>query len=378
MRQKVVWFILGVLIGSLFFVSAYPSESTIQYTAPAVQKLQDKNYTTLLLYSPNGLPIKVDDVQKTVQEFVLKSAPNTKWHAYAVPDLPKDAVLAGYGIKVTKDGRVSVLILASREGTSIHQVKVQNELLEWSKKAPKFMPDVIPKEKIGVPKGWEVKTVDSSGNVRTYTGESSPYWHNFGRQELRFDDPPYGKLYAQFYMWGLWDDGNPTEERFLCTKDENGHGTYRVTPGAAIGGDYGNYFTNDIKITHDWGVEPALNGRLGDVEPVGVINKYETLTITIGPVSYPLATGGYKVYGDAIDPQAVWDFDIPYNGDASHHAIGFMPSSEGVMKESVLHDGSWHSVIKVKLWAKFRHKTIAGIIKSHESWATLTWRVKVG
>ncbi|ANF21824.1 hypothetical protein [Thermococcus piezophilus] len=378
MRQKVVWFILGVLVGGLFVVSTYLSNGNIQYVAPAVQKIPGNNYTTLLLYSPNGLPLNVKNVQKAVQQFVVKNAPKAKWHAYAVPELPSDAVLSGYGIKVTKDGRVNVLILATRKGAFIQPTEVQNELMEWSKTAPKFMPDVIPWEKIGVPEGWKAKSVDSNGNVRAYTGESSPYWHNFGRQELRYDDPPYGKLYAQFYIWGLWNDGNPTEERFLCTTDENGHGTYRVTPGVEIGGNYGNYFTNDIKITHDWGVDPTLNGRLGIMKPVGIINKHETLTITIGPVLYPLAIGGYKVYGDAIDPQEVWDFDIPYNEDASHHTIGFMPSSEGVVKESVLHDGSWHSVINVKLWAKFRHKTIIGIIDSHEIWAAVTWIVKVG
>ena len=78
---------------SLFVVSAYPTGNNVQYATPAVQKLPGKDYTTLLLYTPNGLPLDVKEVQKTVQEFVLKSAPNAKWHAYALPELPKDAVL---------------------------------------------------------------------------------------------------------------------------------------------------------------------------------------------------------------------------------------------------------------------------------------------
>ncbi|ASJ11079.1 hypothetical protein A3L12_07085 [Thermococcus sp. P6] len=378
MRQKVVWFLIALLAGSVFFVSAHPSEGNIQYTSPEVHKLRGENYAALLLSTPNGLPLNIEETMKTVQEFLLKSSPNAKWHAYAVPELPKDVLLNGYGIKVTKDGRIDVLVLASRRGVVLKPVKVREELAEWGKKAPEFMPDKVPKEKVGVPEGWKVETVDSSGNVRTYTGESSPYWHNFGRLELRLDDPPYGKLYAQFYMWGLWNDNPPAEERFLCTTDENGHGTYRVTPGIAIGGNYGYYLTDDIKIIHDWGVEPGLNGRLGVVKPVGVINNYEYVTVTIGPVSYPLATEGYEVHGDAIDPLAVWDFDIVHNGESSRHSIEFMPSSEGVVKESVLHDGNWHSVIKVKLQAKFEYDMILGFIKSHTSEAALIWRVKVG
>ncbi|NJE85823.1 hypothetical protein E3E23_08315 [Thermococcus sp. CX2] len=378
MRQKVVWFILGVLVGSLFVVSAYPTTDNIQYGTPELQKIVKDNYTTYLIYSANGLPLKVEDVQKVVQEFVLEKAPKAKWHVYAVPELPSDTVLAGYGIKMTKDGRVDILILATRKSASVQPLKIQNELIEWSKTAPKFMPDVVPKEKIGVPEGWEAKSVDSEGNIRVYSSESSPYWHNFGKVELRKDDPPYGKLYAQFYMWGLWNDNDPTTETFACTRDENNRGTYWVTPGIALGDNYGDYFTDDIKITHDWGVESALQGRLTLMKPAGIINEYETVTVNVGPVSYPLAIGGYKVYGDAIDPQAVWDFSIPYNGDSSHHTIEFMPASEGEVKEAVLHDGNWHSVINVKLWAKFRHKTIIGIIDSHESWAAVTWMVKVG
>ncbi|WP_297465447.1 hypothetical protein [Thermococcus sp.] len=376
MRQKVVWFVLGVLVGSLFVVSAYPAGNDVQYAAPAVQKIPGEDYTTLLIYTPNGLPLNVENVQKAAQEFVLKSAPNAKWHAYALPELPKDAVLTGYGIKVTGDGRVDVLILAAGKGTPVQGTKIKNEMEEWGKKRPEFQEDIPLGEKIGVPEEWSVKTVNN-GNVKIYTGESSPYWHNFGRLELRYDDPPYGKLYARFYIWGLWNDGNPTEERFLCTTDENGRGTYRVTPGIAIGGNYGKYFTNDIKITHDWGIDPALHGRLGIMKPAGTINRYETLTISIGPVSYPLAIGGYKVYGDAIDPQAVWDFDIPYNEDASHHTIEFMPSSEGIVKESVLHDGSWHDVTRIKLWAKFRSVHWYTIFK-HESWTALDWYLRVG
>ena len=111
-----VWFILGVLVGSLFVVSAYPTGDNVQHVAPAVQKLPGSDYTALILYTPNGLPLNVKEVQKAVQEFVLKSAPNAKWHVYAVPELPEDAVLTGYGIKVTKDGRVDVLVLATRKG----------------------------------------------------------------------------------------------------------------------------------------------------------------------------------------------------------------------------------------------------------------------
>ena len=215
MRQKVVWFILGVLVGSLFVVSAYPTGNNVQYVAPAVQNLPGSDYTTLLLYTPNGLPLNVKEVQKVVQELVLKSAPNAKWHAYAVPELPKDAVLTGYGIKVTKDGRVDVLVLAMRKGVPVQVTSIRSKLMKWSTKKPEFQENIPLGEKIGVPEGWKVKTVDSSGNVKVYSGESEPYWKPLGHITIEQNDPPYGNIYALAYVYGLKDDNDPNWEYFM-------------------------------------------------------------------------------------------------------------------------------------------------------------------
>ncbi|WP_297439357.1 hypothetical protein [Thermococcus sp.] len=50
-----------------------------------------------------------------------------------------------------RDGRVDIVITATKKGVPIEAEKVWSELLEWDRKAPKFKPDVIPKEKICVP-----------------------------------------------------------------------------------------------------------------------------------------------------------------------------------------------------------------------------------
>ncbi|WP_297475158.1 hypothetical protein [Thermococcus sp.] len=386
MRQKVVWFILGVLVGSLFVASAYPTNGSVRYGTPAIQRIPGENYTAYLLYPKNGLPLSPQFLKQTIPKLVEKSAPNAKWHVYAAPELPKGSVITGYGIKVTRDGRVDILITATNMNNLILPDRIRGELLEWSKKAPKFKPDVIPKEKIGVPKGWEVKTVDSNGNVKVYSGESSPYWHNFGRQELRYDDPPYGKLYAEFYMWGLWNDNNPQTETFACTKDRSGHGIYRVTPGILLKrqgiSGYGNYRVRKIVITHDWGIEPALHGYLDDMGPVGIINNYQTIPINIGPISYPLAVGGYKVYGDAIDPPAMWTIDtLGTDGlytETSEHTVGIMVASSGEVQENVLHDGRWHAVVRVSLSAEFSDNERATPTGVHQEGTSLTWYVKVG
>ncbi|MDI3474755.1 MAG: hypothetical protein PWQ79_1206 [Thermococcaceae archaeon] len=388
MRQKMVWFILGVLVGSLFVVSAYPTGREVQYGVPTVQKIAGNNYTAYILYSKEGLPLDPKVLKNRVQQLVEESAPKAKWHVYAVPELPKGSFITGYGIKVTQEGRVDILITA-RSATTPTKVKVEtlrNELLEWSKKAPKFKPDVIPKGRIGVPRGWEVKTVDSNGNVKVYSGESEPYWHNFGRQELRYDDPPYGKLYAQFFMWGLWNDNNPSTETFACTKDEDGRGTYRATPGILLknsgNSDYGKYWIRKMKIIHNWRVDPALNGHLGLMGPAGIIDKHSSVTVSVGPISYPLNVGGYKIYGDDADPKAIWTVDTMGTArlytEASEHTVEVMVSSEGEVKESALHDGKWHPVVNVKLSAELSGNRNILPTDIHNIWTALTWYVKVG
>lgn len=104
MRQKMVWFLLGVLVGSLFVASAYPTNESVQYSIPAIQKITESNYTAYLLYSENSFPLDSDVLKSTVQTLVEESAPNAKWHVYAVPELPKSLVITGYGIKVTEEG----------------------------------------------------------------------------------------------------------------------------------------------------------------------------------------------------------------------------------------------------------------------------------
>ncbi|WP_297068698.1 hypothetical protein [Thermococcus sp.] len=388
MRQKVVWFVLGVLVGSLFLASAYPTGNNVQYVPPIIQRISSKDYTTLLLYTPNGLPLDVKNVQKAVQEFVLKSAPNAKWHVYAAPELPKGSVITGYGIKVTRDGRVDILITATNMNNPILPDRIRGELLEWSKKAPKFKPDVIPKEKIGVPKGWKVKTVDSNGNVKVYSGESSPYWHNFGKVEIRKVDPPYGNLYARFYMYGLWNDGDPNWETFLAGPGDGA--VYRIDPGYGLresgNGNYGYFVTYQAKIIHDWNLDSKLNPHLEIVKPViedGMFKGHSQVSVTISGT--PSLTFTTTIPDYEMDPvadmdlqRAVWLMKFNTNSRDAKYSFGTMVASSAKVKEAVLHDGNWHKIVYVSMWTKFEGCVPASICVYPETSSGVVWYVKVG
>ncbi len=394
MRQKVVWFILGVLVGSLFVVSAYPTNGKAQYSVPAIQRISGQNYTTYLLYPKNGLPLSPEFLKRTIPKLVEKSASNTKWHVYAVPELPKGSVITGYGIKVAKDGRIDILITATNRNTPILPDKIRSELLEWSKKAPKFKPDVIPKEKIGVPKGWKVKTVDSNGNVRVYSGESEPYWHDFGPVTIHYENPPYGNVYATFHVYSLWNDNDPNWEYFLVApgKDEYGRGLptdfYEIDPGYGLkvyrgDNDYGEYVTKSARILHEWDLESALNPKLISAAPINtdINHGHETIQASIGyPVlaltfTSTIPDSQMHSAADRYHPGAAWVLEFNTHSNDARESFQTNVASEGSVSQSVLHNGQWHAIVNVQFKATFQDP--AGWIVKDTS-TGVTWYVKVG
>ncbi|MBP1910866.1 hypothetical protein [Thermococcus stetteri] len=363
MQREMVWFILGVLVGSLFFVSAYPTDREIQYSAPVIQKIAGSNYTAYVLYPKNGLPLSPQFLKQTIPRLVEKSAPNAKWHVYAVPELPKGSVITGYGIKVTEDGRVDILITATGEDATIQAEKVKNELLQWSRKAPEFKPDIVPKEKIGVPKGWEVKTVDSNGNVRVYSGESSPYWHEIGSSTIHNECPPAGNVYARTYFYQLENDNDPQRNYFLAASGPNGEGVYEIDPGYGLwyngNHKYDTYHTDTAKIINKWGLDSSIDPLLEVIKPVNTIYGHTTTTVTIGYspfISFTVTVPDSKMtpVADRSTQTATWILDFDSDSNDAKFTFGTMVASEGSVGQAEFHDGNWHDIVDITLWARFR------------------------
>ncbi len=392
MRQKVVWFILGVLVGSLFVASAYPTNGSVRYGTPAIQRIPGENYTAYLLYPKNGLPLSPQFLKQTIPKLVEKSAPNAKWHVYAAPELPKGSVITGYGIKVTRDGRVDILITATNMNNPILPDRIRGELLEWSKKAPKFKPDVIPKEKIGVPKGWKVKTVDSNGNVKVYSGESSPYWKPLGDVTIRVNDAPYGNIYALATVYGLKDDNNPNREYFLVAppKSAPAEGRYEIDPGYGLkevegNTNYGDYVTYSAKIIHNWNIDPSLNPELMIADPVRHQNGHTTVQITFGypipAVTFTSTIPNFEML-PAVDRStqiATWLLKFDTNSLDAKYSFKTDVASETSVSQSVLHNGQWHAIVNVKFQAAFREAgDVLDLWGTHTTWGAVTFYVKVG
>lgn len=155
-----------------------------------MRHIREQTIPAYLFYSKSSLPIDKDSLVKKIDALLDTTAPNAKWHTYALPDLSKDVVLVGYGIKVTKDGRTESYILATRKNF-LPQKNPRTELLKWAEKKPNFA-GKISIEIHGPPKGWEAKISSSTGSERTLSGQVSSHWYDIWPATLRLTYPPYG------------------------------------------------------------------------------------------------------------------------------------------------------------------------------------------
>ncbi|WP_297523164.1 hypothetical protein [Thermococcus sp.] len=384
MRQRVVWFVLGVLIGSLFVVSAYPNDKGVQYGVPAVQEIAGENYTAYIFYSKSGLPIDRGELVKKIDTLLNATAPNAKWQAYAIPDLPKDVVLIGYGIKVAPDGRTESYILAARKNF-LPQKNSKTELLKWAEKKPIFA-SKIPIGTYGPPKGWEVKISSSNGEERVLSGQVSPYWYDIGPAEMKLNYPPYGNINMKFHLYALIHDGDPQHVSFLLAPGKNGDGWYKIEPGYEIknilgNNNYGDYITDTAKIIHDWNLDPAFEPEIETAEPLEILGGHRDITISIGyppSLSFTVTIPDSYMFPaeDSSTQKAGWLLEFnTYSGDAMY-AFYTNVYSTAKVKQSALLDGHWHKIVKVNFEAVFIKQD--DYEHTHEAIMTLTWNLKVG
>ena len=387
MRQKIVWFVLGVLIGSLFVVSAYPSQRGVNYTTPALETYQGANYTAYLFYSKNSLPIDKGQLAKRIDQLFKTATSNAKWKAYAIPDLPKDVVLIGYGIKVAKDGRTSSYILAARKN-SLPPENPRAELLKWAQKKPTFTPK-IPIGTYGPPDGWVAKITTSTDEERILSGQVSPYWYDIGPAEMKLTYPPYGNINMKFHLYALIHDGDPQHISLLLAPGRNGDGWYRIEPGYGIKHILGNYnyedyVTDKAKIIHDWNLDPSLDPEIEATYPLERVGGHQEIPVHLGyppSITFNVVIPDSKILPavDSSTQQAGWL--LVFNSDSEDAKYSFYTNvySTAKVKQSTLLDSHWHSIIKVTFQASFvQYGDALGWWGTHTASMTLTWNLKVG
>ncbi|WP_297534525.1 hypothetical protein, partial [Thermococcus sp.] len=279
-----------------------------------------------------------------------------------------------------------------RKGVPVQVTSIRSELMKWSTKKPEFQEDIPLGEKIGVPEGWSVKTVDSSGNVKVYSGESEPYWKPLGHITIEQNDPPYGNIYALAYVYGLKDDNDPNWEYFMVAPPKNApeEGRYEIDPGYGLrevegNTNYKDYVTESAKIIHNWNLDPSLNPKLKIADPILHKNGHTTVQITFGypvpAVTFTSTIPNYEML-PAVDRStqiATWLLKFDTDSLDAKYSFGTNVASEGYVSQSVLHNGQWHAIVNVKFQATFvQAGDVLGWWGDHTTWGAVTFYVKVG
>jgi len=390
MQQKAVWFMLGVLLGSLFFIAAEPSNNIFglrQKNDVQVEVLDFQGHKVFLLYGTLEKPLTPALISQKMKSIMELS--KSRYKMYALPIETPSTKIVGYGVKISQDGSVEVNIQRVVADGIINITKIHENLKKWAKEPFQRLPDIKAERPIGTPHGYEVKAIKSDGTETLLAQDTSePYWHNFGAVKDEVFYPPYGDIYAKAYYWGLWNDNDPNREYFMVAGDQYGTGAYyRSDPGYELKNEWGysNYLpyrNYEGGIYHKWKLETSLLPNLEEVEPGTPLDGPATyqLSIGYGGVSLPLVVvvPSYGMY-TAVDQSGArvkWGLNFDMYSNSGKYSFQTRVASVGSVSESALKDGRWHSIVETDYEVTFANPLhISDSGTAHVGWI---WMIKVG
>lgn len=369
MRQKIVWFVIGILVGSLFLVSGTPTlniRSGISEgnNSPAIQEIQFRkivlpNHTAFVIFGSPERPLTPQDIANRVQK-ALESLPTSgRYKVYALPLDISGTKIVGYSIKVSPEGRVNIKIQRITNDYSGSIAELHRKLEMWAKSPLKFGDDIRPFKEAGIPEDMEAKATTITGNdIIMATGTSEPYWHDFGPIEDETLSPPAGNVYVKVHYRALKNDPDPSREYFMVSgavssdgayfKSEPGYSLYSLNP------DYCCYRTKKGVITQYWNLEPSLNPQLGEIAPGSTQYGYKSIQVQLGAygvgVSFNVEVPKYKMVpiSDSSQELVKWYLYFDPNSDNAKYTFSTMAGSVASFDEAALHDGNWHKIVQVQ------------------------------
>ncbi|WP_175060175.1 hypothetical protein [Thermococcus sp. 2319x1] len=367
MRQGVVWFVIGILLGSLFVVFADPINnptSVGESTSLRVEKLDLPDHVAFILFGTPEKPLTPNTIDQKMRRLMKSMSIKSRYKIYALPVETPGTKIVGYGIKITGDGRFEIKIQRIVEGKGINTTKIHENLRSWAKESVKSIPDIKAERPVGVPDGYRVKAITTDGKEIVYSeGVSEPYWHYFGPVEDEVISPPYGNVYVRVYYWGLQNDNDPNREYFMVAGDQHGSGAYyRSEPGYGlrqVNPDYLPYRTWKGTIFHKWNLETGLLPNLHEIEPGTPLDGPATYQFSIGykgvtiPISVPVPSYGMYAIADSSQELVKWVIDFDFKSNSAKYTFQTRVSSVGSVSESALKDGSWHKIVETDYEVKF-------------------------
>ncbi|CAD5243977.1 hypothetical protein [Thermococcus camini] len=273
MRQKIVWFVLGILVGSLFFASAHPQADTSTRASSSVDILPKQGIHEVVSTLNRGSFVLVDThtLKSLVNMGVLPYAPLFQGNTmYAVRILPDGKFFVYAGTNVKDPTRF------------LSEARKEFSKIDWDK-------DITLKVE---PSNFSWRTVINGKSGGTYTPESvatvSAHIESTIEWSSNDDWKPHGKLKLVWEVYRLADTDSKKDYRVvdMITYVWSGHYLY---------GDSGTgkWQIDTVKITAN--VKPDGNNifNLADFGPSHDVNEYNSKAQST--ISYTLGTGGASI-----------------------------------------------------------------------------------
>ncbi|MDV3103643.1 hypothetical protein [Thermococcus waiotapuensis] len=312
MRQKMLWFVLGVLVGSLFVVSAYPQGSNSSTDSVSGVHLTNRDVPTVLTGLKNG-NFEVVDSQ------LLKTLVDTR----VIPCAPIFENNTLYAVKILPDGKFFIYA-----GTNIKDVdkflddaRREFSRVDWNREV---ILEVEPSEF-----SWQVKVNGEPTEIYPPMATTTVSAYIEGILEWNSYDnwKPYGRLKLEWEVYRLADVDPSNDYRVVDMK------TY-VWSGYYLYGD--SWKIDKVKVYAN--VKPDGNSVFGlvDFGPSHNVDAYNSNTQST--ISYTLGTGGasiaidqviklFKITVDTNGDWVRWTYEFNRNGES--YADGWVKLEPG-------------------------------------------------
>ena len=315
MRGKVIWFVLGILVGGLFVVSAYPTNSSVHYSVPGLQKI---NNTVPVYYIGENIPeyfvktMRVNPNQDIRAPHVLVVDSFYVKNNRQLRELVKKDILSGIPvivignpevIKGTFKGQFFAELVAGRgpEGKPIKKATVYGYVTYPSNGilvSREFVSiDRVP-EAIKEAYNWAVKNLKpNAGTFKLGVKplSSGAYWSYKSQLDFTTGDDwkPYGRLNVRTIYYQPTSDG-PSQYDWYDV-----HVKQQSVPGKELG--WSDWRTAKM---HTWIDADYYN-------PDGFLSAYEPTT-TSGTTTVGVSIGiSVGEEGAQVSASQSWSYTIP-------------------------------------------------------------------
>ncbi|MCD6524618.1 MAG: hypothetical protein J7K48_06490 [Thermococcus sp.] len=310
MRQGIVWFVLGVLVGSLFLVSALPQRDTSTNA------------------SISGKALSIPEIHKVVSDlrsgdFVLVDS-STLRSLVNMGILPYAPVFQGntvYAVKVLPDGKFFIYAGPNVKDPSrfLAEAKEEFSKIDWNRTITlRVKPSNF---------SWQVEINGKSTGIYTPEAASTVSAYIEGTMEWSSHDDwkPHGKLKLVWEVYKLADIDPKNDYRVvdMITYVWSGHYLYG-DPGI------GKWQIDTVKIIAN--VKPDGNNvfDLADFGPSHDVNGYNSTSQST--ISYTIGTGGASVTIKQVIK--LFSIDVDTNGDWVRWTYTFNRDKEGSYADS--------------------------------------------